>query len=84
MVGMCKNSKSDKVASFMQKHCQCKYCNGYEHPNAKASGQDKRMDRRANGKALQDVTNGVLGVRRAVLEYQVPRSTLNDCASGDV
>jgi len=34
--------------------------------------------------ALQDVTNGVLGVRRAVLEYQVPRSTLNDCASGDV
>ena len=29
-------------------------------------------------KAMQDVTNGALGVRRAALEYQVPCSTLSD------
>ena len=42
------------------------------------------MDRRADGKALQDVTNGALGVRRAALEYQVPRSTLSDRVTGRV
>ena len=34
--------------------------------------------------AIQDVTNGALGVRRAALEYQVPHSTLSDRVTGRV
>ena len=34
--------------------------------------------------ALRDVTNGVLGVRRAALEYGVPKSTLSDRVTGRV
>ena len=33
---------------------------------------------------MQDVTTGALGVRRAALEYQVPRSTLSDRITGKV
>jgi len=42
------------------------------------------MERRKNWSeetmemALRDVTNGVLGVRRAALEYVVPKLTLSD------
>lgn len=35
-------------------------------------------------RALKDVTNGVLGVRRAALEYNIPKSTLSDRVSGRV
>jgi len=34
--------------------------------------------------ALRDVTKGVLGVRRAALEYGVPKSTLSDRVTGRV
>ena len=34
--------------------------------------------------ALKDVTIGSLDVRRAALEYQVPRSTLSDRVTGRV
>ena len=34
--------------------------------------------------ALRDVTNGVMGVRKAALEYNVPRSTLSDRVTGRV
>ena len=34
--------------------------------------------------ALRDVTNGIMGVRRAALEYNVPRSTLSDRVTGRV
>jgi len=34
--------------------------------------------------ALRDVTNGVMGVRRAALEYNVPKSTLSDRVTGQV
>ena len=34
--------------------------------------------------ALRDVTNGVMGVRRAALEYNVPKSTLSDRVTGRV
>ena len=35
-------------------------------------------------KAIQDVANGILGVKRAALEYQVPRLTLSDGVTGRV
>ena len=35
-------------------------------------------------RAMRDVTNGVLGVRKAALEYQVSCSTLSDCVTGKV
>ena len=35
-------------------------------------------------KAVQDVESGVLGVRRAALEYNIPKSTLSDRVSGKV
>ena len=35
-------------------------------------------------RALMDVTNGTLSVRRAAIEYNVPRSTLHDRVSGRV
>ncbi len=34
--------------------------------------------------ALRDVTNGVMGVRRDALEYNVPKSTLSDRVTGRV
>ena len=35
-------------------------------------------------RAMQDVTNGVLGVRRVALEYQVLHLTLSDCVTGKI
>ncbi len=35
-------------------------------------------------RAMKDVTNGTLTVRRAAVEYGVPRSTLHDRVSGKV
>ena len=35
-------------------------------------------------KAIQDIINGILGFRRAALEYQVPRSMLSNRVTGRV
>ena len=34
--------------------------------------------------ALRDITTGVMGVQRAALEYNVPKSTLSDRVTGRV
>ena len=47
-------------------------------------GRRKVWSEGAMERALRDVTNGVLGVRRAALEYNIPKSTLSDRVSGRV
>ena len=39
-------------------------------------------NREAMEKAVADVNDGVMGLRRAALEYDVPKSTLSDYSSG--
>ena len=50
----------------------------------KPRGKTREWTEEQMERAMQDVTNGVLGVRRAALEYQVPRSTLSDRVTGKV
>jgi len=52
--------------------------------NLKPHGKTKEWTEEQMEQAIQDVTNGVLGVERAALEYQVPRSMLSDCVTGRV
>ena len=48
----------------------------------KSRGKTKEWTEEQMEMAMRDVTNGVLGVRRAALEYQDPRSTLSDRVTG--
>ena len=50
----------------------------------KPQGKTRERTEEQMETAMQDVTNGFLGVRRAALEYQVPRSTLSDRVTGKV
>ena len=50
----------------------------------KPRGKTREWTEEQMERAMQDVTSGVLGVRRAALEYQVPRSTLSDRVTGKV
>ena len=50
----------------------------------KPRGKTREWTEEQMERAMQDVTNGVLGVRRAALEYQVPRSALSDRVTGRV
>ena len=78
-----KYSKSEKVPSSMQKDCQniCHqdhFCmNVSTETPLKPQGEQIEM-------AMRDVTNGVLGVRRVALEYQIPGSGFSDHVTGKV
>ena len=50
----------------------------------KPRGKTREWTEEQMERAMQGVTNGVLGVRRAALEYQVLRSTLSDRVTGKV
>ena len=50
----------------------------------KPQGKTREWTEEQMERAMKDVTNGVLGVRRAALEYQVPISTLSDHVTGKV
>ena len=52
--------------------------------SSKLRGKTKEWTGEQMEKAIQDVTTAALGVRRAALEYQVPRSTLSDRITGRV
>lgn len=49
-----------------------------ESPKESGGIPRKNWSREVMEKAVQDVQNGILGLRRAALEYNVPRSTLSD------
>ena len=55
-----------------------------QYPAAHSSKPRKEWSCESMELALRDVTNGALSVRRAALEYGVPKSTLGDRVSGRV
>ena len=72
IVRTCGNLKASKIDSVTQTPSgEC----------LKPRGKTREWTEQQMEKAIQNVTNGILGVRRAALEYQVPRLTLSNCVT---